>query len=72
MKGPTMGKARDELIRQHGGTPWREQKAETWLEDSGITIRDDEHAQWLDDLAQRIKAENRPALVLRLQRRKGQ
>jgi hypothetical protein len=67
-----MGKARDELIRQHGGTPWREKKAETWLEDSGVSISDDEHAQWLDDLAQRIKAENRPPLVLRLQRRKGQ
>jgi hypothetical protein len=43
-----------------------------WATRAEALISDDEHAQWLDDLAQRIKAENRPPLVLRLQRRKGQ
>ena len=61
-----MGKARDELIRQHGGTPWREQKAETWLEDSGISMDAEEHARWLEDLAERVRTDPRPPLELRV------
>lgn len=60
-----MGQARDELIHQHGGTPWRERKAETWLDDSGIALHTNEEVQaWLDDLAQRIRDEGLPPLQL--------
>lgn len=62
-----MGKARDELIRQHGGTPWQEKKAETWLDDSGIELHTNEEVQgWLDDLARRIRDEGLPPLKLDL------
>lgn len=60
-----MGQARDELIRQHGGTPWQEKKAATWLDDSGVELRTNDEVQgWLDDLAQRIREEGLPPLQL--------
>ena len=61
-----MGKNRDAEIRASGGTPWREEKAETWLDDSGIVLDGTEYEQWLHDLAARIRMQALPPLQLRL------